>query len=65
MPGTYTPNPEAPSVFCATACIARPVTVLARKAWVDKTKTIAKAKVPTSVAQIVTPAMLYTSSANK
>ena len=53
------------SVFCATACIARPVTVFCRKACVANTSTSASISVPMSASVIVTPAMLNSLSANR
>ena len=54
MRGTLIPKTEALSVFCATACMARPVTVLPRKACVTNTSNMAKTKVPMSPAETVT-----------
>jgi hypothetical protein len=53
MRGTLMPSTVALSVFCATACIARPVTVLARKACVPSTSASASASVPMSASVIV------------
>ena len=65
MRGTLMPRTDALSVFCATACMARPVTVLVMKAWVANTRATASTKVPTSARVSVTPAMLNNLSANR
>ena len=65
MRGTLMPSTVALSVFCATACIARPVTVLARKACVPSTSASASTSVPMSDSVTVTPAMLNSLSANR
>ena len=62
MRATSMPSTVALSVFCATACMARPVTVFDRNAWVANTSASASTKVPTSDSVMVTPAMLKESA---
>ena len=65
MRGTSMPSTVALSVFCATACIARPVTVRERKACVASTRPSASAIVPSSGSVTVTPATLNSLSGNR
>ena len=65
MRGTLMPSTMALSVFCATACMARPVMVLLRNAWVANTLAVANKKVPRSCAVTVTPMTLKIWSGNK
>lgn len=65
MRGTLMPSTLALSVFCATACIARPVTVFEMKACVASTIATASPKVPRSAIVTVTPATLKSLSAKR
>ena len=64
MRGTLMPSTAALSVFCATACMARPVTVRLRNVWVNNTKHRANTKVPMSEPDTLTPATFNTTSGN-
>ncbi len=65
MRGTLMPSTVALSVFCATACIARPVTVRAKKACVPTTSSSAASRVPTSPDVSVTPPTVSSASPNR
>jgi hypothetical protein len=56
MRRTSMPSTRAASLFCATACIARPVSVRVTKSCSRMTMSAAMASVPTSAYDTFTPA---------